>query len=57
MWLLLPGKVGSVQLLKITRRRGVQYVDRAAVGLQRVDIADQFVQVLVPKVGILILEV
>lgn len=46
-----------MQLLEVTGRRGIEHVDVAAISLLGVDIVDQFVQVLVPQVGILILEV
>lgn len=55
--LILPGEVCSVQLLEVTRGGGIEHVDLAAVGLQGVDVVDQFVQVLVPQVAILKLEV
>lgn len=46
-----------MQLLEVTRGGGIEHVDFDAVGLLRVDIVDQLVQVLVPQVGIFILEV
>lgn len=46
-----------MQLLQVAGRGGVEHVDFAAVGLQGVDVADKLVQILVPQVGILILEV
>lgn len=46
-----------MQLLEVTGRRGIEHVDFAAVRLQAVDVVDQLVQVLVPQVGILVLEV
>lgn len=55
--LSLPGEVRSVQLLQVTGRGGIEHVDFAAVGLLGVDVVDQLVQVLVPQVGVLILEV
>lgn len=57
MQLTLPGEICSVQLLQVAGRGGVEHVDFAAVGLQGVDVADKLVQILVPQVGILILEV
>lgn len=55
--LTLPGEICSVQLLQVAGRGGVEHIDFAAVGLQSVDVADKLVQILVPQVGILILEV
>ena len=46
-----------MQLLEVTGRRRVEYVDLAAVCLQGVNVVDELVQVLVPQVGVLILEV
>lgn len=46
-----------MQLLQVAGGGGVEHVDSAAVGLQGVDVVDQLVQVLVPQVGILVLEV
>lgn len=46
-----------MQLLQVAGGGGVKHVDSTACGLQRVDVEDQLVQVLVPHVGILILEV
>lgn len=54
---VLPGEVCSVQFLEVTGGGGVEHVDLAAVGLLSVDVADQLVQVLVPQVGVLVLEV
>lgn len=53
----LPGEVGSVQLLQVTGRCGVEHVDSAAICLLGIHIVDQLVQILVPQVGVLILEV
>ena len=53
----LPGEVCSVQLLEVAGGRGVEHVDLAAVRLLRIDVVDQLVQVLVPQVGVLVLEV
>lgn len=52
-----PGEVGSVQLLQVAGGSGVQHVDQAAIGLPGVHIVDELVQVLIPQVGVLILEV
>lgn len=46
-----------MQLLEVTGGGRVEHVDFAAVRLLGVDIVDQLVQVLVPQVGILVLEV
>lgn len=46
-----------MELLEVTGGRGVEDVDAASVGLPGVDVADQLVQVLVPQVGVLVLEV
>lgn len=46
-----------MQFLEVTGGGGIEHVDVAAVGLQGVDVEDQLVQVLVPQVGVLILEV
>lgn len=54
---ILPGEVCSVQLLEVTRGGGIEQVDFAAIRLLGVDVVDQLVQVLVPQIGILILEV
>lgn len=46
-----------MQLLQVTGGGGVEHVDFAAVRLQSVDVVDQLVQVLVPQVRVLVLEV
>lgn len=53
----LPGEVCSVQLLEVTGRGRIERVDFASILLPGVDVVNQLVQVLVPQVGILILEV
>lgn len=46
-----------MQFLEVTGGGGVEQVDFAAVRLLSVDVVDELVQVLVPQVGVLILEV
>lgn len=46
-----------MQFLQVTGGGGVEHVEEAAVGLLGVDVVDQLVQVLVPQVGVLVLEV
>lgn len=46
-----------MQLLKVTRRGGIDYIDFTAILLLSVDVVNQFVHILVPQVGILILEI
>lgn len=46
-----------MQLLEVTGGGGVEHIDSAAIGLPAVDVVDQLVQVLVPQVGVLVLEV
>lgn len=53
----LPGEVCLVQLLKVTRRGGIEYIDFTAILLPSIDVVDQLIHVLVPQVGILILEI
>lgn len=55
--LTLPGEVCFVQLLKVTRRGGIEYIDFTAILLPSIDVVDQFIHILVPQVGILILEI
>lgn len=53
----LPGEVRSLQLLEVAGRGRIEHVHFATIRLPGVDVMDQLVQVLVPQVGILILEV
>lgn len=46
-----------MQLLKVTGRGRIEHVDLTAVVLLSVDIFNQFIHVLVPQVGVLILEI
>lgn len=46
-----------MKLLQVAGWSGIEDVDVAAVALLVVDVADQLVQVLVPQVGVLVLEV
>lgn len=46
-----------MQLLKVTRGGRVEHVDLTAVLLLRVDVFNQLIHVLVPQVGVLVLEV
>lgn len=46
-----------MQLLQVAGRSGVQYIHFAALRLLGVDMEEEFVQVLVPQIGIFILEV
>lgn len=46
-----------MQLLEVTRGGGIEHIDFAAICLLAIDVVDQLVQVLVPQIGILILEV
>lgn len=55
--LTLPAEVCLVQLLKVTRRSRIQHVDQTAILLLSVDVFNQFIHVLVPQVGVLILEI
>lgn len=53
----LPGEVCIVQLLKVTRRGGIEHIDFTAVLLLSIDVVNQLVHILVPQVGIFILEI
>lgn len=46
-----------MQFLEVAGGGGIEHVDFAAIHLLGVDVVDQLVQVLVPQVGVLILEV
>lgn len=46
-----------MKLLKVTRRGGIEDIDLTAILLLSVDVFNQFIQVLVPQVGVLILKI